>query len=236
MALAPFREFLPLIVLDGNFDLPQHLFAGFTDRRAQGGDGGRRVEVEHGQEIFMDEGFLRVQPATGQKGVSGADQGGVSERNADVEVIVPLQEGTVNDTENVPLIGIPVFIRQTSGDSFQLFRKGVRARNIVAVLQCGGNGGIVLLPILPEVWSAGVFPAAGVGYIKHIADLCLVSAGVNERDSPAAPADVTPHGPVPEVIFGTGRGVWPLGIDHELLMVGVLIQPSGGGEKCRPLL
>ena len=64
----------------------------------------------------MDEGFLRVQTTAGQKGVSGADQGGVSERNADVEVIVPLQEGTVNDTENVPLIGIPVFIRQTGGD------------------------------------------------------------------------------------------------------------------------
>lgn len=184
----------------------------------------------------MDEGFLRVQATAGQKGVSGADQGGVSERRADVEVIVPLQEGTVNDTENVPLIGIPVFIRQTGGDPFQLFRKSVPTWNFKAALQRRGNGGTVFLPILPKVRTAGVFPAAGVGYIKHVADFCLVSTGVNERDSPAAPADVTPHGPVPEVIFGAGRGVRPLGIDQELLMIGVLVQPSGGGEKGRPLL
>ena len=73
MALAPFREFLPLIVLDGHFDLPQHLFADLAHRRAQCGDGGRRIEVKHREEILMDEGFLRVQATAGQKGVGGTD-------------------------------------------------------------------------------------------------------------------------------------------------------------------
>ena len=41
---------------------------------------------------------------------------------------------------------------------------------------------------------------------------------------------------VPEVIFRTGRCVRALGEDHKLLVEGVLIQPGGGGEKCRPSL
>ena len=90
--MAPFREFLPLIVLDGHFDLPQHLFAGFTDRRAQGGDGGRRVEVEHGEEILMEKMVLRLQSAAGQQGVGGAGHGGISERRPDVEVIIFFQK------------------------------------------------------------------------------------------------------------------------------------------------
>ena len=179
MALAPFREFLPLIVLDGHFDLPQHLLADLADRRAQGGDGGRGVEVEHGQEILMDEGFLRDQAAAGQKGVGGADHGGVSERDADVEIIVPLQEGTVNDAEDVALIAVPVFIYQLGGDPFQLFRQAALAGNLKAARQRGGHRVTMFLPVLPEIRAAGVFLAAGVRYIEDISDSCLVPTGVH---------------------------------------------------------
>ena len=236
MALAPFREFLPLIVLNGHFDLPQHLFADLADRRAQGGDGGRGVEVEHGQEILMDEGVLRVQVAAGQKDVGGADHGGVSERRADVEVIVPLQEGTVNDAEDVALIAVPVIIHQLGGDPFKLTRKAAFAGNLKAVLQRVRYRITMFLPVLPEIRAAGVFLAAGVRYIEDISDSCLVPTGVNQGDPLAASADIPPHGLVPEIIFGAGGGVRALGEDQQLLMVRVLVQPSGGGEKGCPLL
>ena len=118
MALAPFREFLSLIVLDGNFDLPQHLFAGFTDRCTEGGNGGRRVEVEHGEEILVEKVFLRLQSAAGQQGVGGADDSGISERCPDVEVIIFFQKRTVNDANDVILIVVPVFIHKLGGDGF----------------------------------------------------------------------------------------------------------------------
>jgi len=35
MAMAPFREFLALVILDGDFDLPQHLSVDPAHRRAQ---------------------------------------------------------------------------------------------------------------------------------------------------------------------------------------------------------
>ena len=47
MCSAPFREVFTLIIFDGDFDLPQHPFACFTDRRAEGGDGIGRVEIEN---------------------------------------------------------------------------------------------------------------------------------------------------------------------------------------------
>ena len=80
--------FFTLIILNGDFDLPQDQLAALADRRAEGGDGGRGVEVEHIEEIFMGEVFLRLQPTSGQQGVGGADHGGVSESRAHVEIII----------------------------------------------------------------------------------------------------------------------------------------------------
>ena len=90
--MAPFRVFLTLIILNGNFDLPQDLLAGLADSRAQGGDGGWGIEIKDVQEILMGEVFLRLQAAAGQQGVGGADDGSVSERRAHVEIIIIIQK------------------------------------------------------------------------------------------------------------------------------------------------
>jgi len=46
MLRTPFGYFLPLVIFDGNFDLPQHLLGCFADRCSQRGDGSRGVEVK----------------------------------------------------------------------------------------------------------------------------------------------------------------------------------------------
>ena len=38
---------LALIFFDGNFNLPQHLLIDFADRRSEGGDGLRSIEVKY---------------------------------------------------------------------------------------------------------------------------------------------------------------------------------------------
>ena len=63
MAFAPFREFLALIILDGDFDLPQHQLAGLADGRSKGGDGLRGVEIKDIQKILMLEVISRLHPA-----------------------------------------------------------------------------------------------------------------------------------------------------------------------------
>ena len=47
---------------------------------------------------------------------------------------------------------------------------------------------------------------------------------------------LAPHSLVPQFVIRTGRGVGPLGVDHELFVVWVFVQPCGGGEKVRPAL
>ena len=42
---------------------------------------------------------------------------------------------------------------------------------------------------------------------------------------------------VPEIVFGAGGDIWPLGVDHhELFVVWVLVQAGGGGEEVCPAL
>ncbi|WP_228725033.1 hypothetical protein [Caproicibacter fermentans] len=88
MCGAPFREMFAFIILDGDFDLPQHLFACFTDRRTEGGDGGGRVEIEDTQKVLMLKVFVGVEAAAGQNRVGGADGCGASELCSDVELII----------------------------------------------------------------------------------------------------------------------------------------------------
>ena len=228
--------FLTLIILNGNFDLPQHLLTGHADRRSKGGDGGGGVEVKDVEEIFMGEGFLRLQPAAGQQSVCGADQGGVAEGRAHVEIIIIIQEGSVNDTEDVVLIVVPILIHKLGGDAFKLLRKTVFGAHIEATLQGGGHGVIVFVLILPKIRAAGLLPASGIGYVEHIFEPGVVAAGVDERDALAPTPDIAPHGFVPEIVVRASRGLRALGVDHELLMVGVLVKPRRRSEKARPRL
>ena len=106
---------LALIVLDGNADLPQHLLVHLADCRSQRPHGGRGVEIENRHKIFMAEILLRFQPAAGHQGVGDADGGSGFELDFDVEIIVLLQERTVNDVAEVLLMLVPILAGQLSG-------------------------------------------------------------------------------------------------------------------------
>ena len=64
--------------------------------------------------------FFRLQSAPGQEGVGDTDGGGASEGCSYVELIIFLQEGTVNDVEDVPPMFFPIFRRQLADDMLQL--------------------------------------------------------------------------------------------------------------------
>ncbi len=82
----------------------------------------------------MGEVFLRLQPTAGQQGVGGADNGGVAERRAHVEIIILTEKRTVNDAEDVVLIVLPVFIHKLGGDLLHLLGKVALDGNIKTAL------------------------------------------------------------------------------------------------------
>ena len=79
---------LALISLDGDFDLPQHLFAGLTDRRAEDADRLGGVEVKDGQEVLVGEDTGGVESAAAHQRVGGADRSGVFEHRSQVVFII----------------------------------------------------------------------------------------------------------------------------------------------------
>ena len=91
-------------MLDGCANLPQHFLAGLADRRTQSCDHGGGIEIKDTQEILMLEIGFRLQSAAGHQRINDTDGGGASEGYSDVEIIIFLQKGTVNDVENVALV------------------------------------------------------------------------------------------------------------------------------------
>ncbi|WP_295757878.1 MULTISPECIES: hypothetical protein [Clostridia] len=178
---------------------------------------------------MLEVGF-RFQAAAGQQGIGDADGGGIAERRTDVKFIILLQEGAVNDVEDVILVVGPVFVRQLCGDLLQLLREAVCAGDLKAAFQRRRHRVPVFLPVLPEVGVQPLFILpARVGNIEHIAQRGPAPAGVQEDDALGAAPDVPAHPLVPEVPLRAGGGFGPLGVDHQLLREGVFIETASGG-------
>ncbi len=224
-----------LIVLDGDADLPQHLLVHLADRCAQRPNRGRGIEIENRHEVLMLEILFRIQPTAGHQGVGNADGGGGLKLDFDVEIIVLLQERTVNDVAEVLLMLVPILTRQLSGHINKLLGKIVTSNAVVA-LQHGRHRPNVLFLQLPQPGGAGMFTGAGVGNIEHIAQAGPVAGIVHQGDPLGAAPYIPPHFFVPQIVLGAGGGVRALGVNHHLLVEWVFIKAGGGGEKSRPLL
>ena len=170
-------------MLDSDFDLPQHLFAGLADRRTQLDNGIPGVEIKDTQEILVPEVFIRVQATAGQQGIGDADSSGAAECRAGVKHIIPLQERAVNDTEDIHLMAVPIFCCQPECDVFQLRRKAVPAGDLKASLQRRRHHRVMLWPVLPEVGIQSVVPTARVRYVEHIPEYRPALTGVNQGDA-----------------------------------------------------
>ena len=181
-----------LIVLDGDADLPQHLLVHLADRCAQRPNRGRGIEIENRHEVLMLEILFRIQPTAGHQGVGNADSGGGLKLDFDVEIIVLLQERTVNDVAEVLLMLVPILTRQFSSHINELLGKIVTGNAVVA-FQHGRHRPNVLFLQLPQPGGTGVFAGAGVGNIEHIAQAGLVAGIVHQGDTLGATAHIPAH-------------------------------------------
>ena len=68
----------------------------------------------------MLEILFRIQPTARHQGIGDTDGGGCFELDFDVEIIVLLQERTVNDVAEVLLMLVPILTRQLSGHISEL--------------------------------------------------------------------------------------------------------------------
>ena len=184
----------------------------------------------------MVEVAFRLQSTPGQQRVGNADRCGISELHSDVKFIIAFQKAPVNDVEDVLFVFHPILADKLGGDAFKLFRQVVFRRRAKPLSEGLGHRRLMLRAKLPQEGVAGIFSQAGVGNVEHIPKPGFFAGIVHKGDALGTAPHIPAHGVVPEVIFRTGRCVRALGEDHKLLVEGVLIQPGGGGEKCRPPL
>ena len=221
--MAPFRQLFAFVFFDGDFDTAQDFFTDLADGAAQSENCLGRIEVKDRRELLWVKVGISRQTAPGKQGVGGADGRCVDKGHAFVIVMILLQIRSVNDAENVLLMGKEVFGNLHRTNLFQLVGEIAGIPDTVLLLQSMGNNPLMLWAEFPEVGAAGARCAAGVRYIKHIPEPGSIPGVVNEGDPLCALPNVASHAFVPQVVLGTGSSIWPLGINHKLLMVRILV-------------
>ena len=149
-------------------------------------------------------------------------------------VIIRRQERTVNDVENVFPVVAPILGGQGRGDNLQLHHKATVAGDLIGLFQRRGHCRQVRLLQRPQPGRTALPPCAGVGDVKDIPQHRATPAVVHKGNTSRPAFDIPPHAVVPKIIRRTGRGVRPLGVDHELIQIRILIEPGSSLQKSRP--
>jgi len=107
----------------------------------------------------------------------------------------------------------------------------------VPLSQGGEDCGVVLLPYLPQVRLPRTAHRSGVRDVKDIFQAWL-SPPVLSYDRYALGTGLYPpaHGAVPQLHAGTGSCIRALGVDQELLVKGVFVEPGGRVQIAHPAI
>ena len=224
--MAPFCISAPGGGLDGSLDLPQHLAAALRDCRSQNVRGCRGAEGIDGLEILPVKPSFRVDAAPGQQQPGDADSPCGLEFLLQVKIIIPFQEGTVNDVTDVLGIVVPVVLHQFAGEVCKLLGE-VRVADPVGFRQHLGHRFPEGKIHLPEVRVQGVSAGAGIRHVKDIPQVRGAAAVIQQGDAFGAAPDKPVHPVVPHIVLSAGGGVRALGVNQQLVGIGVLVQPSG---------
>ena len=183
----------------------------------------------------MGKGSVRFHPTPGHQGIGDTDSRSVPKGSSYVELIVSFQIGTVNDVEDVFFIFFPVFPGQRSGNGLELIHKRGIA-DAVTVFQRSVHSFHMLFSQFPEKRRQGILPGSRIRYVKNIPDTGRIPGRIDQGNPFGTAPDIPAHGFIPKAVFRAGCRVRTLRENHELFMIGILVQPGGGLQKCSPVL
>ncbi|MBQ9718526.1 MAG: hypothetical protein IJV76_11080 [Clostridia bacterium] len=183
----------------------------------------------------MREIFLRIHPAPAHEGIGNADSRRTAEPCPDAVDIILFQKGIRNDADNFPMMVNPVFLGKMGSHILDLVTQVRVFSNVKALSQRSGYDIRVFRVHLPQIHRTGVFTAACVRYVENITNFRRIGGGINQCNPLTAASDITAHGFVPYIKRRTGGGIGTLCVDHELFMIGILVQPCCDCQKGRPV-
>ena len=224
--MAPFCISAPGGSLDGSLDLPQHLAAAFCDCCAQDVRSCRGAEGIDRLEIIPVKPSFRVDAAPGQKHPGDADGTRRFKFQFQVKIIIPFQQRTVNDVTDFLGIVVPVVLHQFAGEICKLLGE-VWITDPIGLRQHSSHRLPEAVIHLPEVRVQRVSAGTSVRHVKNIPQVRGAAAVIQQGDAFGAAPDKPVHPAIPDIILGAGGGVRALGVNQQLVGIGVLIQPSG---------
>lgn len=235
LAEAEVLRLFTLVAADGTLDLPEYPPRYGCDRCAQRVDCGAGVEVEHIQKIFRLEVFLRPVDAPAEQRVSSAGGYCVPEESLDAVIIILCHPASGKDAGQLLLMFVPVFRRKVIRNLFQLFFQqrhgGPKAEGF---RQIGFQRGEMFLLYPPEVHGPGGTAGAGIRNVKYVPQAGAVPTGIYQCNALGAALHIPAHPVVPEIVSGAGRCIRALGVNHELILIGILVQPGRAAQETLP--
>jgi len=184
-------------------------------------------------EIVLVEPPGRLKAAAFQQRIGDADGGGGLELHLHPGFIIIHQQRTVNDGADVPAVVVPVICHQFPGNIRKLLADTLSA-DAVGLAQHLRNRLHQIRAELPHLRVTGIAAHPGVRHIENVVQARESAGFVQQSNALGTPAHITVHPGVPDVKIGAGGGIRALGIDHQLVCKGVLVQPGCGGQVVRP--
>ena len=186
-----------------------------------------------GSEIVLVEPPGRLKAAAFQQRVGDTHCCCAFELHLHPGIIIIHQERTVNDGADISAVVVPVICHQFPGNIRKLLADTLSA-DAVGLAQHLRNRLFQVVVKLPHLRVTGIAAHPGVAYVKDVVQTRKSAGFVQQGDALGTPAHIAVHPVVPDVKIGAGGGIRVLGVDHELVRKGVLVQPGCGGQVVRP--
>ncbi|WP_208936336.1 hypothetical protein [Faecalibacterium prausnitzii] len=186
-----------------------------------------------GSKIIFIKPRCRFKPTAFQQRVGDADCSSAFELHLHPGFIIIHQERTVNDGADVAAVVVPVICHQFPRNIRKLLADTLSA-DAVGLAQHFRNRLHQIGTELPHLRVTGIAAHPGVAYVKNVVQSRESAGFVQQSDALRATPDIAVHPVAPNVKFGAGGGIRALGVDHQLVCKGVLVQPGCGGQVIRP--